>query len=339
MLNSFKMPNPLTRYIIIDRMLNRASGASLNSIKEAVANATGRPVTDNTLKHDFVYMRRNGPYDFNAPIAYNRYTKKYYYTKPGYSIFKNNISINRDEAASLIFAANVLKQFQKMEIFSSFKSAIQQLINTMNIRTEQTINNILVKKIDTEAPVELKGSRHIDPIINALKTNTVLEIKYKSYTGNAKEHTVSPYLLKEYRNRWYLVGFSHKDGIFKTYALDRILSLSPHEGLKFVYKQFDPMEYYKHATGITVVNEEPQEIIIAFDKLESKYIKDLPLHRSQKLIEEKEDEDIFSFFLIPTFEFTSQILGLSGSARVISPESYRDEIIKLHKEALDRYKG
>jgi len=318
-------------------MLSRRAGASLKSIKEAIGNATGRPVTDNTLKHDFVDMRRDGPYDFHAPIAYDRHTKRYYYKIPDYSIFKTNISINRDEAASLIFAANVLKQFQKMKIFASFKSAIQQLINTMNIRTEQTINDILTEKIDTETPQEIKGSHHIDPIINALKTNTVLEIRYRSYLSNPKTHTVSPYLLKEYRNRWYLIGYAAKDDMFKIYALDRIVSIIPDEGSKFIYRSFDPKEYFKNAAGITVLNEEPREIIISFKKIQSKYIRDLPLHRSQKLIEEKDDEDVFSFYLIPTFEFTSQILGYAGNARVISPGNYRDKIMRLHKEAIERY--
>ena len=94
-----------------------------------------------------------------------------------------------------------------------------------------------------------------------------------------------PYLLKEYRNRWYLIGKSELKEKVITFGLDRIFDPILLEQTFRVDNNFSVDNFFKHSIGITVFNELPDEIIIETNPILSKYLISQPLHHSQILKE------------------------------------------------------
>jgi len=89
--------------------------------------------------------------------------------------------------------------------------------------------------------------------------------------------------------------------------------------------------------GLNYSGGKVQRIVIRADSLQSKYLKALPLHPSQKIIEEKKDYSIFEYSIIPNLELTQAILRLGEQVKVIEPKSLVEEIKRLLKNTLGQY--
>ena len=158
---------------------------------------------------------------YDAPIKFDRNRKAYYYDPSDYSI--DNIPLNDEEIQSLTFAATLLDQFKNVEIFSKFTGSVQKIVDAVNIHRVQNEKGIL-DFVDFEKVPFVKGSEFLDPIIKAIRQKQVLKITYHAFHSEKDHHhDIHPYLLKEYRNRWYLIGFHDYFREIRIYGLDRIV--------------------------------------------------------------------------------------------------------------------
>lgn len=65
---------------------------------------------------------------------------------------------------------------------------------------------------------------------------------------------------------------------------------------------------------------------MAFDKEQGNYIKALPLHSSQKIVKETDEELVISLYLVPTYDFEREILSYGSRVKVLEPQDLRDKI-------------
>ena len=324
------------RYIVINRLLTKGGRASFDQLKEACERALDIfPLSKSTIEKDIRKMRQDNSLGFYAPIELDRSSGMYYYEDPEYSIDKKTLS--DEELISLVFVSQLLEQFKDMEVFSSFQGTVQKLIDAAEIYAEGS-GEELKNKLEFEHVPETKGSEFLDAIMDALLENTVLQITYQSfYAEKAHTHVIHPYYLKEYRNRWYLISYhDHFKGI-RTYGLDRIKSMKQLEDHEFIESGFVAGEFYKHIVGVTSLDEKPEEIRISATIEQAQYLRTQPLHQSQEIVEENDQEVVFKFFLVPTFEFRSQILGWADQVKVLGPAWFREEIIQSLRSNLEQY--
>ncbi len=324
------------RYILINRALSNGGRASLKKLKEACERALDiYPLGTRTIEKDIELMRKDSNLGFNAPIEYDYSSREYYYADPDYSIDKTSLS--DEEIISLVFAAQLLEQFKDMEVFRTFRGTVQRLIDAAEVYAEG-MGKGLQDKIEFEHVPEVKGSEYLDEIMESLSENTVLEISYQSfYSDSENTHVIHPYYLKEYRNRWYLIGYHDKFEGIRTYGLDRIKSMNQLKEHDFKESGFVAQEFYKHIVGVTALDGDPMEIKISATREQALYLRTQPLHDSQEIVEENDQEVIFKFHLIPTFEFRSQILGWGNQVKVLEPAEFREEIIESLRLSLGRY--
>ncbi len=331
-----KNKEALIRYRVINRCLLDKKYVTRRQLKEACEKALDiRPIGERTIDADINAMRYDERLGYYAPIIMDRGRGVYYYEDPSYSI--DNIPLNEDELESIVFASRLLEQFKGIEIFEKFTGSVQKLVDAVNVyrqMDEDTFRNFIEFEIVDEA----KGTEYIEPLIDALKNRQVLKIEYRTFT--AKKNTVyiiHPYLLKEYRNRWYLVGYNEKSSGIRTYSLDRFVNLEVDNSIDFIDKGFDARKYYENVIGISVLNKKPIEVQIAFTEFQAQYVITQPLHSSQKLVSESKNKYVFKYFLVPNFEFFAQTLGWGGEVEVIKPDSLRREIKKLFLKAINKY--
>ena len=331
----------LLRYRIIDRLISNKYNPypSKEDLRQACEDALygsqGTNISISTIEKDLKAMREENELAYYAPIKYSKTEKGYYYEDPDYSI--NEIPLNDDDLDAIKFAATTLFQFKGISMFEQFENAIDKIFNRLNITTDaqdNTLNNFV--QFDSE--INFKGKKHLQPILEAIKNQKVSTISYQGFNKKAPSNSeIHPYLLKEYKNRWYLICFHPAKDKIITYALDRVKSFKVQEAAFLPQNGFSKEKYFKYCFGITHMDENPSEVVIRFQALQGKYILSQKLHPSQKLVEQNDDFITVKINVIPTFELVEQLLSYGANAQVLEPQSLRDQVKSELKRSLDNY--
>ncbi len=223
--------------------------------------------------------------------------------------------------------------YSQYGMFSDFSNAIQKIVEGVSIRhaLKKETRPELVVQTDTTA--HFVGSEFLSIIVQSIEEGICVEFDYKKYGDvSQKKRIIAPYLLKEYKNRWYILGVELNAGKVQTFALDRIstLILNAQGPKKLV--GFDPEHYFKYAFGITTPDKKVEKIVLEFSASQAPYIKSLPIHPTQKIIRETAKLMQIQIEVIPSYELFEFILGKTPEVRVISPSG----IVKAIKKALEK---
>jgi predicted DNA-binding transcriptional regulator YafY len=244
-----------------------------------------------------------------------------------YEIYGIIIKYDRSQNVyEIVQEANEGKTNKIMESF--------QVYNALSL-SDSISNNIIIEKRKSLGPENLHLFIHA--IQNKLEVQFTHE-KFWESTHEKKIRTVFPLALKEARNRWYLVSQDPNDNKFKSFSLDRITNLEiRHE--KFEYPtDFNPEEKFEHAFGIITDGTKPVKIKLWFSQSQADYIKSLPLHHSQKVVSENENECIIELYLSPTYDFVMELLSIGKEVKILEPESLKKEIIERLEANIKQYK-
>ncbi|MCQ2229796.1 MAG: WYL domain-containing protein [Bacteroidales bacterium] len=184
------------------------------------------------------------------------------------------------------------------------------------------------------------GGRNLETIIGAMKTLNTLAIVYRRYECNeAKTHNIDPYAIKLFGRRWYVVAHSEEHDI-AVYSLDRIESIEVTQHTFEMPDNFNARKLFDECFGVIIGDGTPAEkIVLKIYGKERQYVKSLPLHSSQTLVEEKKDYTVYSYHLRPTYDFKQAILSNITDIEVIEPVTLRHDIKEMLTRSLKRYRG
>ena len=188
------------------------------------------------------------------------------------------------------------------------------------------------------------GQHYLQPIIEAMKENRVLNITYHSYWKDEENNfDVQPFCVKLFRQRWYLVGRStysyYYDKGPRTYALDRINSLHKKDETFEMPKDWDAQEFFSGCFGIIADHSiKKQKVKLKVSAGQANYIRDLMIHESQKEIERNEEYSIFKYYLRPSYDFIQELLWNGANIEVLEPQSLRQEIAGIVEQIHKKYK-
>lgn len=184
------------------------------------------------------------------------------------------------------------------------------------------------------------GTENLHGFLHAIKNKFQVTFHYQSFTDSKPSiRRVEPYFLKEYKGRWYLVSVDCKDKSIKSFALDRLTDLGVSKS-PFVIDKPDNMDrYYEHSFGIVGPNltSEPENVVLKFTNRQSSYIKSLPLHASQTVVEEDDESVSVKLKVHITYDFIMELLSHGSQVKVCSPVSLIDEMKRIHFETLRQY--
>ncbi|MEL7268394.1 MAG: WYL domain-containing protein [Bacteroidota bacterium] len=329
--------NALIRYKTIDKCLqNGYRQWTLEDLIEACSDALyeyeGRSinVSKRTVQLD-IQMMRSDKLGYNAPIEV--YDRKYYrYADEGYSM--TDIPLNENDMNVLSETVEMLKQFKDFSLFSELGGIIQRLED--KVYTEKTRSASIIHLDKNE---NLKGLHWLDELYQAIQKRVVLKVEYKSFKAiEANVMTFHPYLLKEFNNRWFLIGMGSKNRGVVNLALDRIVAVDYDFSTAYEENDFDADAFYKDVVGVTVSRVRPSVVQLWIDKNNAPYVLTKPLHHSQRLIKEYEDGSIEITFLVkPNFELERLLLGFGESMEVLKPEKLRNRIAEKLRNAALKY--
>lgn len=173
-----------------------------------------------------------------------------------------------------------------------------------------------------------QGTEHMNDILHAIKNQVQIKLKYQKYWENKIiERTVEPFALKEFKNRWYVLSKDLGHDKIKSFALDRLIELEILK-VKFNFpKDFDVNEYYKCCFGIISPNGlQPEDIILSFNAFQGKYIKSLPLHDSQQILIDNEEELRIQLKLFITHDFFMELLSFGENVKILHPRGLIEDL-------------
>lgn len=188
------------------------------------------------------------------------------------------------------------------------------------------------------------GQQYLQPIVEAMKENRVINITYHSYwKDEANNFDVQPYCVKLFRQRWYMVGLStyayyHEKGP-RIYSLDRIHDLQPTDETFQLPDDWNAKAFFDDFFGIIADQRvEPETVKLKVSAGQANYIRDLKLHETQDEIQRNDEYSIFTCRLRPTFDFMQEILHDGEDMEVLEPLWLRKEIAGKIKRMWDKYK-
>ena len=187
------------------------------------------------------------------------------------------------------------------------------------------------------------GELYLQPIIDAMKENRVLNITYKSYwKDKEKKYDVQPLCLKLFRQRWYVIVHGNdgeEDTRIWICALDRILSLQKTEMTFTMPKEWEAETYFDGFIGLIRDEDYDKEMVkLKVDAGQANYIRDLKIHKSQQEAECNSEYSIFTYCLRPTFDFQQELLWNANKVEVLEPQWLRDEMADTIQKMLNLYR-
>lgn len=332
--------NALIRYKTIDNCLrNRYRKWTLEDLIDACSDALsefeGRDenVSRRTVQAD-IQMMRSDKLGYNTPIVVKE--KKYYtYEDPDYSI--TNVPLTAQDTAMMAEAVSVLKQMSGFSAFAGMEDIIGRLEDHVSAVRHEKRPAIYFEKNDS-----LTGLHHITPLYEAITAERPIRIKYQSFKNpRPAEFNFSPYVLKEFRNRWFVFGRKQGKADIMNLALDRIQDIgpAPREATFTPMGKFDPEKWFNDVVGVTKDRTmRPQKVRFWVSALHTPYIRTKPFHKSQMVVEiDDEGNGIFQMEVILNYELEKELLGLGEGIKVLAPKALVDSIGKRIKAAAKYY--
>ncbi|MDO6803037.1 transcriptional regulator [Wenyingzhuangia sp. 1_MG-2023] len=221
---------------------------------------------------------------------------------------------------------------QNLARFFELEGTIEQLKGTF-------LNNKSgLVYVDLEKNQRFKGLEYIRPCLEAIEKKKVLTFNYKKFHDEVStEYSIQPYLLKEYQNRWYVIGIPANVKHVQTFGLDRIESIKVMNATFKRNPDLHPEDNFERIIGLNYSNGKTEKVLLKFTKEQGQYIKTLPLHHSQEVFKEDENTSWIQLTLIPNFELKQRILFYTPNVEIISPNWLREEIIQDLKKGISNY--
>lgn len=330
--------NALIRYRIIDRALRNKfkpypTKAELReSCEEALYGASeGENICDSTIEKDMFAMKM----EHDAPIKYSKRYGGYYYADETFSL--DEIPLNEEDIAAIRFATNTLSQFKDVGIFKQFGFAIDKIVDRVTISND--LNDESVQSfVEFETPVVSGGNEFLSPLLEAIKASKVVYFDYASFQSQQKKaRKTIPLLLKEYRNRWYVLTYDIIKEAIITYALDRLENLVVTEEIQASPIPFNAKQFFEFAVGITASQGKPERVVFKADNVAAKYISSQPFHASQEITKEGKNKTTFEMTVFISEELIRTILSYGGEIQVVEPVLLKEHIITRIRKMVENY--
>ena len=311
----------LLRYKELDRCLNYRYHKYfiedlVDKCNSVLIKAGIVPVSKRQVQADLAFMKSSE--GWSAPIVSIQDGKrKYIRYSEDFSIM--NTPITEMELEQLETLITSLSRFQGIPMYDW----IEELLT--NLRFRFGVRGTDVNVIGFERNGDLHGLEYLPQLINCTIKKIPVAVRYQPFGKEAAEWVVHPYYLKQYNNRWFLLGYNEQFEDLSVLALDRILKLNYSDVTFIRNKSFNFDTYFQNIIGVSIEKgRNIEHILLKFTPERLPYVISKPLHHSQ--IVENEEKGIVSIDVIPNKELISELIWFKDDVEVLSPVSLRKEI-------------
>mgnify|MGYP002527150827 CR=1 FL=1 len=303
----------------------------LEIVNRHISYYYGTEISERTLRNDIQYMMDSKGY--SAPIVkgMNGHRAYYYYSKKDFSILK--LPMSQKEMTQLSDTIQMLSRFKGLPDCSWMEETL--------VRFEETfhLNNLPNGIVCFSQNPDLKGMKWFSTLYDTIIKKTVINISYAKFCGKAYLREIHPYQLRQYNNRWFLIGMEPsmiKKVPVVVIPIDRIQDIKFAGEIVFQeYLGTDLDDYFGQVVGVSVnIGAVKEHIVIKVDYPAAGYIETKPLHNSQVIVEKTDNYVVFELNLIPNYEFETQLLGYLDECTIVKPDNLRKKLIERAKKII-----
>ena len=283
----------------------------------------------------------------------------YRYADQTQSLF--NKPLSDDEKRLLQEVLNTLGQFSGLDSFE-WLNDLQERLNDSKAfgRSEYDRETSERRKIISFSSNDyLAGKDYLGTLFYLISNKKVVDVKYEPFGKTSRIIRLYPYLLKQYNNRWYLIGtplatqeHSYQKGFYVNLPLDRMKGVEVVEGVEYIDCDESFEEMYEDIIGVTWKEEnELTEILIAVKNSHTGYVDTKPLHGSQAKLSAERQADLhdkygafeeytfYTLYLKPNRELYNTIYNSVDNIILLSPSSIREEMIAELTSSIEKMKS
>lgn len=258
------------------------------------------------------------------------------------STLKRDLRVVRDELKVPIVHRPGIPGYYMPDNWEKDSEGLNYLLETFDILNALGANSNIKDIVLTDRRTA-DGASHLPLLIRAIEERRLVRFRYQKFEGGAPTSPeVAPYAVKNWRNRWYVLGIKRGEHILKAFGLDRLTELVKLRETFVRREDVDPRKKYEDCFGIVDDERCPVENVkLKFSYYDGQYLKTLWLHSSQNIVEHDEEKDscIITLRVRLTWDFKMELLSRISSLEVLEPQSLREEIARLCREAAGRNKG
>ena len=314
--------NALVRQQVLDSLLRTERGYSTQEMADACNHkldmlGLSRVTALNTIRDDIRAIESS--YHTLVEVVKIGRNKRYRYEDRNFSIYKAEMTEN--ELQQLNQTLLMLSRFEGRKNF--------EWIQDFNLRCQAISNYSIDSKpiIGYDENLDLEGMHHLRPLFEAISKKQTLTLRYQSFNSvEPKNFVVSPYYLKEYNHRWFLIAQEEGRTNFSNFALDRIISID-FSSAPYVETDEDFFDYFFDMIGVSKPrNAQVESVVLWVAKERYPYVKTKPIHGTQQVVSEDETGTVIKIDVIINRELEQRILSFGNEMKVIEPASLKEKI-------------
>ncbi len=325
----------MRRLVVLDKFLSNGELHSLNSlVAECSAELKSDTEDDsklfskNTILNDFNTLRAVWGADIEE-VKEGR-NIGYRYRETGYSVFSMDYSV-----ADMLGLQRLMQYMAPLKAYNGFEWTSELLSSIEKAYGMQTFSD---KFISFELHQDVMGSDLVMPLYDAIVKGCQVKMTYKSFWWKtSKDLFVSPYYLKQYNQRWYLLARNEETGKLTLYGLDRVIEADD-VSAKATTCDIVPSDYFKQIIGVTNVQDKQVEtILLQVNKSYFDYIDNRPIHPSQEVIAEDDEKVTVRLYLKVNLELEKLLMAELKNVKVLEPDWLKKRMADNLKKALEAY--
>lgn len=283
----------------------------------------------------------------------------YRYADQTQSLFSKPLS--DDEKQLLQEVLNTLGQFASLASFEWLNDLQEKLNDKRSFgRGEYDKEMSANRKIISFSSNDyLEGKDYLGTLFAFISNKKVVDVEYKPFGEAPRIIRLYPYLLKQYNDRWYLIGtplaipeFPYSEDFYVNLPLDRMNGVTAVDGVDYIDCDETFEEHYEDIVGITWLKEEVlTDILLAVKNTYTGYVDTKPLHGSQaKLSVDRQAElhnkyeafegyTFYTLTLKPNRELYNTIYHNGDNIVLLSPSRIRENMIQELTSSIERMKS
>lgn len=336
--------NAFTRIKILDELLSdRLHYYDMNDLtircNERLISYGYEEVTVRCIQLDIKYLERD---PISADIERFRHNGKQClkYSDPSFSVFNKKLSKEEENLLQEVF--NTIGQFNGLEHFEW----IDRIKCGLELEERQKI-------ICFSNNPYLQNSSLLGELFDYTSNQVVIKLEYHSFHDpQSRPIILHPYLLKQYNDRWYIIGYDSENDTILNLALDRIEKVTPMPTTTIIPCKINLEERFEDIVGVTFFEGSEIEHITFWASDHSKdYVATKPIHGSQTLLKKDTENNLraeyphlkggafFSIDCIENYELIRELCSFGKELLVLEPSSIQEKVFKQVKEMYENYKN
>lgn len=322
--------NQVIRQLVLLRQLETGRGATLQELASSLPE--DYPRHQRTLRRDLAALEAAG-----FPLLTERVNGQTRWKLiEGYRHIPA-LTFSATELMALTLSRHLLKPLEGTQIQTSLTSALAKAAAALPPPARgylRQLQDLLAVRL---GPHKAYGQHRktIDRLTRAIAERRTVQMRYYSASRNrTTRREVEPYQLVYAGGALYLIAYDYLRREVRTFAVERIRSLTLTDHPYQMPLGFDVSTYLQDA--LVVMHGRPITVELLFEKSTAAWVKDRLWHPSQHLTRLKDGRLKMALRVADTPELAGWILSFGSGVRVVKPPALRESVRQEARKIVSR---